>query len=90
MRVAICMVLIVGLAGCEEDLLSGLPDAAVIPPISCPASNPPLAAGDFKLYLNADGVTLQKCADGADDARTNCSSVIAVDTHARSIPLARR
>lgn len=70
-------------AGCEHDLLAGLHDAAIDSPdaytgIGCPPLAAPLAAGTYKLYLAAEGVTLTA---GASDARANLSDIPTAGTH---------
>lgn len=59
------------LAGCEQDLLAGIRDAA------CASGSDPPAAATYLLYLNTEGVTLT--AGNASDARTNVSDNVSAD-----------
>jgi hypothetical protein len=65
------------LVACSDDGNQVSIDAGPRPdaPPSCPPATQPLAAGTFKLYLSFEGVTI-KLGD-CDDARTNCSSIVA-------------
>jgi hypothetical protein len=72
-----CAALLVILAACGNDGSGDSSDAgprADAPP-SCPAPSTPLAAGMHELYLSFDGVTLT--LGDCDDAKTNCTSLIA-------------
>jgi hypothetical protein len=76
------LVALLVIAGCQKDLVAELPDAALDAGIdalasACPTPAQPLAPGKHEVYLNTEGVTLMKCA--ADDATTNCTTLITND-----------
>src|SRR5689334_17245341 len=65
------------IAGCGDDGGNAMVDApprADAPP-SCPAQTGTLAAGSHKVFVAFEGVTLT--LGDCDDAKTNCSSLVA-------------
>jgi hypothetical protein len=71
------------LVGCEKDLVSEIPDAAApdaAPVDGCPAPADPTTAGQFKIFLVTEGITLNKTGcDSNRESLDNCSSIVKGD-----------
>jgi len=67
------LLLALAVSGCEHDLLAEIHDA---PFTGCPTPAQ-VATGNYKVYLNTEGVTLRKGC--GDDSRTNCTDIAPAD-----------
>lgn len=83
------LLLLMLLAGCEEDLLANMHDAGSVDaadamldaPGRCTAPMTDAHPALHTIYANFDGVMLSKCTNGmASDSRANCTDIVPGDT----------